>query len=116
MSITTFKRGGIDTDASSLEIEIEQVPEVINYRGSFLSPTGVDRVNFDNPNLNSIAQILDSAYSLFRSCIDIGEIVNSSRFNCKYCWIFRRNIKLIVLIKSKEILEVVQGLVNLLEE
>tara|TARA_A100000164_G_scaffold141408_2_gene125736 strand:- start:2951 stop:7630 length:4680 start_codon:yes stop_codon:yes gene_type:complete len=76
---STFKRGGFDTDASSLQIEIEQVPEVIIIEGSFLvSPTGIDRVNFDNPNLNSIAQILDNALlSVVEVVLDIGEIVNS---------------------------------------
>ena len=76
---STFKRGGIDADASSLQIEVEQVPEVIIMEGSFLvSPTGVDRVNFDNPNLNSIAQILDNALlSVVEVVLDVGEIVNS---------------------------------------
>tara|TARA_B100000900_G_scaffold263254_2_gene224533 strand:- start:21968 stop:26647 length:4680 start_codon:yes stop_codon:yes gene_type:complete len=76
---STFKRGGFDSDASSLQIIIEQVPEVIIIEGSFLvSPTGIDRVNFDNPNLNSIAQILDNALlSVVEVVLDIGEIVNS---------------------------------------
>jgi hypothetical protein len=76
---STFKRGGYNTDASSLFIEIEQVPEVIVIEGSFLvSPTGIDRVNFDNPNLNSLAQILDNALlSVIEVVLDIGEIVNT---------------------------------------
>ncbi|MBT5736398.1 MAG: hypothetical protein HOI28_06125, partial [Euryarchaeota archaeon] len=76
---STFKRGGYTNDASSLQIEIEQVPEVIVIEGSFLvSPTGIDRVNFDNPNLNSIAQILDNALlSIIEVVLDIGEIVNT---------------------------------------
>lgn len=76
---STFKRGGFDNDASSLLIEVEQVPEVIIIEGSFLvSPTGIDRVNFDNPNLNSIAQILDNALlSIVEVVLDIGEIVNT---------------------------------------
>ena len=76
---STFKRGGYNNDASSLQIELEQVPKVIVVEGSFLvSPTGIDRVNFDNPNLNSIAQILDNALlSVVEVVLDIGEIVNS---------------------------------------
>jgi hypothetical protein len=76
---SSFKRGGIDSDSSSLFISIEQVPEVVIIEGSFLvAPTGVDRVNFDNPNLNSIAQILDNALlSIIEVVLDIGEIVNT---------------------------------------
>ncbi|MCH1482058.1 MAG: hypothetical protein L7T81_07470, partial [Candidatus Poseidoniaceae archaeon] len=59
---STFERGGVATDRSSLEFTIEDIPEVVLVEGSFLiAPTGIDRVNYDNPNLNSIAQIFDNA-------------------------------------------------------
>ncbi|MEC8258683.1 MAG: hypothetical protein VXZ94_05775, partial [Candidatus Thermoplasmatota archaeon] len=76
---STFERGGVDTDRSSLEITIEDVPNAILIEGSFLvSPTGVDRVNYDNPNLNSIAQIFDNALlTVVQVVLDIGDIVNS---------------------------------------
>ena len=43
-----------------------------------VSPTGVDRVNYDNPNLNTIAQIFDNALlTVVQVILDIGDIVNS---------------------------------------
>ena len=76
---STFERGGVSNDRSSLEVVIEDVPKAILIEGSFLvSPTGVDRVNFDNPNLNTIAQIFDNALlSVIQVILDIGDIVNS---------------------------------------
>ena len=76
---STFERGGVATDRSSLEVVIEDVPNAILIEGSFLvSPTGVDRVNYDNPNLNSIAQIFDNALlTVVQVVLDIGDIVNS---------------------------------------
>ena len=55
------------------------MPNAILIEGSFLvSPTGVDRVNYDNPNLNSIAQIFDNALlTVVQVVLDIGDIVNS---------------------------------------
>ena len=76
---STFERGGVATDRSSLEFAIEDIPEVVLVEGSFLiAPTGIDRVNYDNPNLNSIAQIFDNALlSVVQVALDIGDIVNS---------------------------------------
>ncbi len=76
---STFQRGGVTTDRSSLEIAIEDVPNVVLIEGSFLiTPTGVDRVNYDNPNLNTIAQIFDNALlTVVQVVLDIGDIVNS---------------------------------------
>jgi|SaaInlStandDraft_1057018.scaffolds.fasta_scaffold00059_16 hypothetical protein len=76
---STFERGGVTTDRSSLEFTIEDIPEVVLVEGSFLiAPTGIDRVNYDNPNLNSIAQIFDNALlSVVQVALDIGDIVNS---------------------------------------
>ncbi len=76
---STFERGGVATDRSSLEFMIEDIPEVVLVEGSFLiAPTGIDRVNYDNPNLNSIAQIFDNALlSVVQVALDIGDIVNS---------------------------------------
>ena len=76
---STFERGGVSNDRSSLEITIEDVPKTILVEGSFLvSPTGVDRVNYDNPNLNTIAQIFDNALlTIIQVVLDIGDIVNS---------------------------------------
>ena len=76
---STFERGGVSTDRSSLEIIVEDVPNAILIEGSFLvSPTGVDRVNYDNPNLNTIAQIFDNALlTVVQVVLDIGDIVNS---------------------------------------
>lgn len=76
---STFERGGVATDRSSLEFTIEDIPEVVLVEGSFLiAPTGIDRVNYDNPNLNSIAQIFDNALlSVVQVALDIGDIVNS---------------------------------------
>ena len=76
---STFERGGVSNDRSSLEVTIEDVPKAILVEGSFLvSPTGVDRVNYDNPNLNTIAQIFDNALlTIIQVVLDIGDIVNS---------------------------------------
>ena len=76
---STFERGGVSNDRSSLEVTIEDVPKTILVEGSFLvSPTGVDRVNYDNPNLNTIAQIFDNALlTIIQVVLDIGDIVNS---------------------------------------
>lgn len=76
---STFERGGVATDRSSLEFTVEDLPEAILVEGSFLiAPTGIDRVNYDNPNLNSIAQIFDNALlSVVQVALDIGDIVNS---------------------------------------
>ena len=76
---STFERGGVATDRSSLEFMIEDLPEVILVEGSFLiAPTGIDRVNYDNPNLNSIAQIFDNALlTVVQVALDVGDIVNS---------------------------------------
>ena len=75
---STFKRGGYSGDSSSMLVEIEDVPRVIVIQGSFLlSSTGVSRVNFDNPNLNTLAQILDNALlTVVEIVLDIGAILN----------------------------------------
>ena len=59
-------------------VEIEDVPRVIVIQGSFLlSSTGVSRVNFDNPNLNTLAQIFDNALlTVVEIVLDIGAILN----------------------------------------
>ena len=76
---STFERGGVATDRSSLEFTVEDIPEVVLVEGSFLiAPTGIDRVNYDNPNLNSIAQIFDNALlTVVQVALDVGDIVNS---------------------------------------
>ena len=76
---STFERGGVSNDRSSLAVVVEDVPKAILVEGSFLvSPTGVDRVNYDNPNLNTIAQIFDNALlTVVQVILDIGDIVNS---------------------------------------
>ena len=76
---STFERGGVSTDRSSLEVVVEDVPNAILIEGSFLiTPTGIDRVNYDNPNLNTIAQIFDNALlTVVQVVLDIGDIVNS---------------------------------------
>ena len=75
---STFKRGGYSGDSSSMLVEIEDVPRVIVIQGSFLlSSTGVSRVNFDNPNLNTLAQIFDNALlTVVEIVLDIGAILN----------------------------------------
>ena len=75
---STFKRGGYSGDSSSMVVEIEDVPRVIVIQGSFLlSSTGVNRVNFDNPNLNTIAQFFDNALlTVVEIVLDIGAILN----------------------------------------
>ena len=62
-----------------MELVVEDVPNVVLIEGSFLvAPTGIDRVNYDNPNLNTIAQIFDNALlSVVEVVLDIGEIVNT---------------------------------------
>ena len=76
---STFERGGVSTDRSSLEVVVEDVPNAILIEGSFLiTPTGIDRVNYDNPNLNTIAQIFDNALlTVVQVVLDIGDVVNS---------------------------------------
>ena len=75
---STFKRGGYSGDSSSMLVEIDNVPRVIVIQGSFLlSSTGVNRVNFDNPNLNTLAQFFDNALlSVVEIVLDIGAILN----------------------------------------
>jgi hypothetical protein len=75
---STFKRGGYSGDSSSMVVQIEDLPRVIVIQGSFLlSSTGVNRVNFDNPNLNTIAQFFDNALlTVVEIVLDIGSILN----------------------------------------
>jgi hypothetical protein len=75
---STFKRGGYSGDSSSMVVQIEDLPRVIVIQGSFLlSSTGVNRVNFDNPNLNTIAQFFDNALlTVVEIVLDIGAILN----------------------------------------
>ena len=59
---STLLRGGYANDVSSLSIHVENLPEVLILKGSFqLSSSGLSRVNFDNPDLNTISQLLDNA-------------------------------------------------------
>ncbi len=76
--ISTFKRGGYEDDSSSMLVRVEQVPRVIVIQGSFLIPSsGTSRINYDNPNLNSIAQLLDNALlTVIEVVLDIGTILN----------------------------------------
>ncbi len=75
---STFMRGGYQADRSSLELVIDNVPNVIIVEGSFQIPeSGLSRVNFDNPNLNSIAQLFDNALlTIVEVILDVGDIVN----------------------------------------
>ena len=59
-------------------VEIEDVPRVIVIQGSFLlSSTGVSILNFDNPNLNTLAQIFDNALlTVVEIVLDGGAISN----------------------------------------
>ena len=75
---SSFKRGGYATDSSSMHVVIEDVPRVIVIQGSFLlSSSGVNRLNYDNPNLNTIAQLFDNALlTVIEIVLDIGTILN----------------------------------------
>lgn len=75
---STFKRGGYAGDSSSMLVEMENLPRVIVIQGSFLlSASGVSRVNFDNPNLNTIAQVFDNALlTIVEIVLDIGTLLN----------------------------------------
>jgi hypothetical protein len=75
---SSFKRGGYTGDSSSMLVEMEDLPRVIVIQGSFLlSSSGVNRVNFDNPNLNTIAQFFDNALlTVVEVILDIGTILN----------------------------------------
>ncbi|MGB1897678.1 MAG: hypothetical protein ACPHS8_00845 [Candidatus Poseidoniaceae archaeon] len=76
---STMKRGGYENDVSSLSIHVENLPEVLILKGSFqLSSTGLSRVNFNNPDLNTIAQLLDNALlTLVEIVLDLGSILNT---------------------------------------
>ena len=76
---STLKRGGYANDVSSLSIHVENLPEVLILKGSFqLSATGLSRVNFNNPDLNTIAQLLDNALlTLVEVVLDLGSILNT---------------------------------------
>lgn len=76
--ISTFKRGGYVDDSSSMLVQVVDVPRVIVIQGSFLIPSsGTSRINYDNPNLNSIAQLLDNALlTVIEVVLDIGTILN----------------------------------------
>jgi hypothetical protein len=76
---STMKRGGYENDVSSLSIQVENLPEVLILKGSFqLSSTGLSRVNFNNPDLNTIAQLLDNALlTLVEIVLDLGSILNT---------------------------------------
>ena len=75
---STFMRGGYASDSSSIVLNIANVPKVIIVEGSFEIPeSGLSRVNYDNPNLNSIAQIFDNALlTIVEVILDIGDVVN----------------------------------------
>ena len=75
---STFMRGGYANDSLSLYLQIEDLPEVVVIQGSFLLPTtGVDRVNFDNPELGGLTQLLDNTLlSIVEIILDIGNILN----------------------------------------
>ncbi len=75
---STFMRGGYVNDSSSLQLSIDNVPKAIVVQGSFLVPSsGLGRINFDNPNLNSVAQVFDNALlSIVEIILDIGDVVN----------------------------------------
>ncbi|MEK9651006.1 MAG: hypothetical protein VW102_02285 [Poseidonia sp.] len=76
--VSTFKRAGYAGDSSSMLVEMEDLPRVIVIQGSFLvSSTGVSRINYDNPNLNTIAQLFDNALlTIIEVVLDIGTILN----------------------------------------
>ncbi|MEZ8079034.1 MAG: hypothetical protein QMC53_05410 [Candidatus Poseidoniaceae archaeon] len=75
---STFMRGGYVNDSSSLQVAIDNVPKAIVVQGSFLVPSsGLGRINFDNPNLNTVAQVFDNALlSIVEIILDIGDVVN----------------------------------------
>jgi hypothetical protein len=75
---STFKRGGYDADSSSIELKISDVPKAIIIEGSFQIPeSGLSRVSYDNPNLNTIAQIFDNALlTVVEVILDVGDVVN----------------------------------------
>ena len=75
---STFMRGGYASDSSSIVLNIANVPKVIIVEGSFEIPeSGLSRVNYDNPNLNSIAQIFDNALlTIVEVILDVGDVVN----------------------------------------
>ena len=75
---STFMRAGYASDSSSIVLNIENVPKVIIVEGSFEIPeSGLSRVNYDNPNLNSIAQIFDNALlTVVEVILDVGDVVN----------------------------------------
>ena len=76
---STLQRGGYANDVSSLSVQVENLPEVLILKGSFqLSSTGISRVNFNNPDLNTIAQLLDNALlTLVEVVLDLGSILNA---------------------------------------
>nr|MCS5533292.1 hypothetical protein [Candidatus Poseidoniaceae archaeon] len=75
---STFMRGGYVNDSSSLQIAVDDLPKAIVVQGSFLVPSsGLGRINFDNPNLNTVAQVFDNALlSVVEIILDIGDVVN----------------------------------------
>lgn len=75
---STFKRGGYDADSSSIQLNIANVPKVIIVEGSFQIPeSGLSRVSYDNPNLNTVAQIFDNALlTVIEVILDVGDVVN----------------------------------------
>ena len=75
---STFKRGGYAADSSSIELNIANVPKAIIVEGSFQIPeSGLSRVSYDNPNLNTIAQIFDNALlTVVEVILDVGDVVN----------------------------------------
>lgn len=76
---STLMRGGYASDLSSLSIYVDNLPEVLILKGSFqLSSTGLSRVNFNDPDLNTISQLLDNALlTLVEVVLDLGSILNS---------------------------------------
>ena len=75
---STFKRGGYAADSSSIELNIANVPKAIIVEGSFQVPeSGLSRVSYDNPNLNTIAQVFDNALlTVIEVILDVGDVVN----------------------------------------
>ena len=71
-------RGGYARTSARFQSTLKP-PEVLILKGSFqLSSTGLSRVNFNNPDLNTISQLLDNALlTLVEVVLDLGSILNT---------------------------------------
>ena len=75
---STFQRQGWQSDSSSIQLNVTDLPEVLLIHGSFELPSGGDGVSMvNNDDLDIFSQFFDDTIvTLVNIVLDIGEILN----------------------------------------